>query len=406
VNDRIVIHYSEIALKGKNREYFEIALTRHIKSALGSLAQSVQRRFGRIICTPTEGADQKEMKKRLARIPGIVHFSIGTAAPPELEAIKARALEMTATEDFTTFGVRTKRSDKSFPMTSAEISAKVGSHVLGSLNDPRKKVDLDNPDFRLTIELTHGEAFLYGNKFKGPGGLPVGTSGRVLASLSGGLDSPVAAYMMMKRGCEVVFVHIRNETQFAHGAVSKIEDLVRQLTGFQLRSKLYIVPFGDLQRQIIAFVPAKYRMIVYRRFMMRILNRIAGREKAKGIVTGDSVGQVASQTMHNLHCIHAAAALPVLSPLIGMNKEETVDLARQIGTYEFSTIPYPDCCSFMIAPHPETRGDLEKIQKYEAALEDVDTLVMECVKNAEIRRFRQEIPSLPSPSACQEQSPL
>jgi thiamine biosynthesis protein ThiI len=351
------------------------------------MATSVRKLYGRLICTPAEGADRDRIRQRLALIPGIAHFSLGTGAPAEIEAIEARALELAAGTEFVTFGVKARRADKTFPMNSAEIGARVGAHILRHLGDRGIRVDLTRPDFWLFIELTHNEAFLYGSKIKGPGGLPVGTAGRVLASLSGGIDSPVAAYLMMKRGCEVVFVHIRNETQFAHGAVGKIEDLVRQLTGVQLRSKLYIVPFGELQRRIIAFVPAKFRMIVYRRFMMKILNQVAARERAKAIVTGDAVGQVASQTLDNIACIQAAAALPVLSPLIGMNKDETVTLARAIGTFEYSAVPYPDCCSFMIAPHPETRAELEEILRYEAAFEEAESLVAEAVAQSEIREF-------------------
>lgn len=387
MNDRIVIHYDEIALKGKNRRHFEDALVRNIRNALGPHAKSVRKLYGRIVCTPTENADRDEVRRRLPLVPGIAHFSLGTGSPPEMEAIEERALELATATRFVTFGVKTKRADKSFPLNSAEIGARVGAHVLRHLGDRGIKVDLTRPDFWLFIELTQGEAFVYGSKVKGPGGLPVGTSGKVLASLSGGIDSPVASYLMMKRGCEVVFVHIRNETQFAHGAVGKIEELVRQLTGVQLRSKLYIVPFGDLQRQIIAFVPAKFRMIVYRRFMMKILHRIAGPEKAKAIVTGDSVGQVASQTLENIACIQDASPLPVLSPLIGMNKDETVVLARAIGTFEHSAVPYPDCCSFMIAPHPETRGNLEEIRRYEAAMENAEALVAAAVDQAEVRKF-------------------
>lgn len=384
MKDRIVIHYDEIALKGKNRDYFESALVRHVRAALGDSVQVVQKRHGRIVCTPAEGADPQRLRKTLARLPGIAHFSIGTAAATDLEEIQERALDLLTGVEFATFGVKTKRSDKSFPLTSSEISARVGAHVLRNLD---RKVDLTDPDVWLHIELTHREAFLYRDKIKGPGGLPVGTSGRVLASLSGGIDSPVAAYLMMKRGCKVIFVHVRNETQFAQDAVEKIEELVRTLTAVQLRSRLYIVPFGELQRAIIAFVPAKYRMIVYRRFMMKILNRIAGKENAKAVVTGDSVGQVASQTLENLMCIQAASDLPVLSPLIGMNKEETIGLARTIGTFDFSTLPYPDCCSFMIAPHPETRADLATILGYEAGMDGADALVEECVERAEVKHF-------------------
>jgi tRNA uracil 4-sulfurtransferase len=388
MNQRIIIHYDEIALKGRNRNFFEKELERNVRRSLGPLAAEVQRHYGRIVCVPAPQATTEEIR-RLELLPGIALFSIGESVVRDLTAIKEQALAAIRPLTFTTFGVKTRRSDKSFPIRSAAISAEVGAAVLDHYGEG-KKVDLRHPDLWLHIELTHTEAFLYVQRYKGPGGLPVGTTGRVLASLSGGIDSPVAAYMMMKRGCEVVFVHIRNETQFAHGAVGKIEELVRQLTTVQLQSKLYIIPFGELQRAIIATVPAKFRMIVYRRFMMRILGLIAQREKARAIVTGDSLGQVASQTLHNIACIQAASSLPVLAPLMGMNKEETVVLARRIGTYDHSTVPYPDCCSFMISPHPETRGMAYEVERYEAGIEGTEELLAAAVAQAELRWFKAQ----------------
>lgn len=386
MNERIIIHYDEIALKGKNRRYFEDALTKNIRIALGNLVSEVQRRFGRIVCTPQPEADRSTLIRCLERLPGIAYFSLGVSAPRDLEAIGQVALKLAARESFSSFGVKASRSDKSFAMTSEDIGAHVGTYVLSRLGR-QIKVDLKNPEFRIFVELTHTEAFLYGQKLKGPGGLPTGTGGKILASLSGGIDSPVASWLMMKRGCELVFVHLRNETQFTQGTVSKIEDLVRILTQTQLRSTLYMVPFGDIQRHIIAFVPAKFRMIIYRRMMMKILGHVAAREGAKAIVTGDSLGQVASQTLENLGCIQAASPLPVLSPLIGFNKEETVTLARRIGTLDASTVPYPDCCSFMIATHPETRADLAKVERYEVGIENIEALIEEALARTEIQRF-------------------
>ncbi len=383
--NRIVIHYSEIALKGKNRRQFEDALLRHVRAALGELAHEVRKQQGRLVCKPANHADPQQVRELLACIPGIVNFSLGHSAPKDVEAIGGRAVNLLAERSFTTFGVKTKRTDKAFPLTSEEISRAVGASILRGLAG--KKVDLKNPDLWLFIELTGKEATLFTEKHAGPGGLPVGTSGDVMVSLSGGIDSPVAAYMLMKRGCRAVFAHIRNETQFASGVTDKIEKLVEVLTRYQLRSTLYHVPFGDLQRRIIAFVPADYRMIIYRRCMMRILNRLAEREGAKAIVTGDAVGQVASQTLSNLHCIQNASQLPVLSPLVGMNKDETIAIAKQIGTYEHSIEPYPDCCSFMIAPHPETRGVLELVEQFEANIDGLEALLLEAVDTAERLEF-------------------
>jgi thiamine biosynthesis protein ThiI len=267
-------------------------------------------------------------------------------------------------------------------MSSGEINALVGSHIVKTLG---KKVDLTVPDVVVYIEICEKEAFVYCKKYKGVGGLPVGTAGRVVSSLSGGIDSPVAAWLMMKRGCRVDFVHIRNQLQIIDAAVTKIGDLVAQLSNFQLTSKLYTVPFDTLQRQIIMWVPSGYRMIVYRRFMMKICGRIAMKENATAIITGDSAGQVASQTLENINCIYKASALPVLPPLIGMNKDEIIKFAKDIGTFNISTLPYPDCCSFMIAPHPETRAKLEVVRDYEAAIKDAEQLVEECVEKSDVK---------------------
>ena len=383
--NRIVIHYSEIALKGKNRRQFEDVLLRHVRTALGPLAHEVRKQQGRLVCKPANHADPQQVREILTCIPGIVNFSLGHSAPKDVEAIGGRAVNLLAEREFTTFGVKTKRTDKAFPMTSEEISRAVGASILRGLEG--KKVDLRSPDLWLYIELTGKEATLFTEKHLGPGGLPVGSSGDVMVSLSGGIDSPVAAYMLMKRGCRAIFAHIRNETQFASGVTDKIEKLVEVLTRYQLRSTLYQVPFGDLQRRIIAFVASEYRMIIYRRCMMRILNQLAAREGAKAIVTGDAVGQVASQTLSNLHCIQNASQLPVLSPLVGMNKDETITLAKQIGTYDHSIVPYPDCCSFMIAQHPETRGVLEIVNQFEANIDGLEELLLAAVDGAERMEF-------------------
>jgi thiamine biosynthesis protein ThiI len=383
MRERIVVHYAEIGLKGGNRALFEKALVRNLGSALGP-GSRVQRQPGRVLCSPAPGMPREEVCGRLARIPGVAHFAIATPAAPELEAITARALELLAPLAFETFAVVTRRSDKNLPWTSMEANARVGASVVEQLG---KGVDLDHPDLRLRIEVTHQGAYLSTVRHRGPGGLPVGTSGTVVASLSGGIDSPVAAQLMMKRGCRVVFGHVRNENQYAGDVEGKIQALVRQLTATQLRSRLYVLPFGELQRQIIAFVPSRLRMIVYRRFMNRLLTRVARRERAGAIVTGDSVGQVASQTLENLTCIQETAGVPVLSPLIGMNKEEITGIARAIGTFDESIQPYPDCCSFLIAPHPETRADPELIHRCEAHLEDAEGLVDRCLEQARVEEF-------------------
>ena len=377
----IVIHYSEIGTKGKNRDFFEKKLMENIKKALKGEINKVYRRYGRIICDLKDKADK--VKEILEKLPGISYFSFAVKTKLDLKNIKEESLRVLKGEDAASFKIETKRSNKEFPLKSPEVSREVGKHLEAKTE---KEVDYKNPEFVLHLEIGEKEAFVYGSKYQGVGGLPVSTAGKVISSLSGGIDSPVASFLMMKRGCKVVFVHIHNRTQ-AVGVLTKLEELVGQLTKMQLSSKLYVVPFEKIQKEIIMNVPSKLRMIIYRRFMMKIINKIAYIEKAKGIVTGDSVGQVASQTLDNIKCIYDAANLPIFAPLIGTNKEEIVSLAKKIGTYELSIQPYPDCCSFLIAKHPETRGKLEEIKIIEKFIKNQEKLISKSIENAEIKKF-------------------
>jgi thiamine biosynthesis protein ThiI len=385
MKNSIIIHYSEIGLKGKNRRFFENRLIDNIRHALKSSKVSIHRRYGRIIGEPSEISDMDNIKTILERLPGIAYFSFGIRTRPDIEEIKQATVEVLKSRSVHTFGVAAKRSNKMFPMTSDEINRVVGRHIVESR---AKKVDLKAPDIFVYIEICEKEVYVYGNKHPGIGGLPVGAAGRIVGSLSGGIDSPVAALLMMKRGCRVIFAHLRNQLQSIDAADSKIDGLVAQLTNFQLKSKLYVVPFEAIQREIIMWVPSVYRMIVYRRFMMQVCSRIAQKENAKAVITGDSAGQVASQTLENIDCIYKASAVAVLTPLIGMNKDEIVKIAQKIGTFDISTLPYPDCCSYMIAPHPETRAKMHIIENYEAAIKNPGQLVEECVKNSEIKYFQ------------------
>ncbi len=371
-----IIHYSEIAIKGKNRTFFENKLIDNIKKALNKDLIKVYKRYGRIIC------DCKKYPDNLQHIPGITFFSETIKSKPDLAQIKKDSLNLLKTKNFQTFKVIAKRSNKDFKTNSSQINNILGEHILTKLN---KKVDVKNPDLKLYIEVCEKEVFIYTEKQKGIDGLPTTSSGKLISSLSGGIDSPVASFLMMKRGCKIIFVHFHNQTQ--QGVLTKIKDLVKELTKFQLSSKLYIVPFSKIQKQITINTPAKYRMIIYRIFMMKIINQIAKREKAKGIITGDSLGQVASQTIENINCIYNFSELPIFSPLIGTNKQEIIDLSKKIGTYDHSILPYPDCCSFMIAQHPETKADLKKIEGLEKNIENKESLIKEAISEAKVLKF-------------------
>lgn len=373
----VVIHFSEIALKGKNRTQFERVLINHIRAALGKNITNIEKGPGRILCEVKDASTKDLFEK----IPGIANFSFAIKSKLDIEEFKKISLNILKELQFKSFKIQTRRSNKKFMNSSTEINEKVGEHIVKKL---KRQVKLKNPDVTLYIEVGNKEAYIYSKKFKGIGGLPVNSSGKLICSLSGGIDSPVSSYLMMKRGSKIIFVHIYNKTQVNQGLLNKIKDIVKQLTKFQLSSKLYIVPFEKIQKQIMLVVPSKYRMIIYRRFMLKIMNQIAKKEKIQGIVTGDSLGQVASQTVENLNAIYEASVLPVFPPLIGMNKEEIMTLARNIGTYDTSIIQYPDCCSFMIAKHPETKANLYQIKKIESNIKDQEGLIKEAVTNSEI----------------------
>jgi tRNA uracil 4-sulfurtransferase len=362
----IVIHYSEIGTKGKNRGLFENALVSNIKRALGGAVQGVYRRYGLVFCDGFSG-NVEDTKKILEKIPGIANFAFGEKIELEYEAIVDRVLKYTASKNFESFKISCRRSNKNFPKNSEEIHVDLGSMIVEGQG---KKVDLVNPELEVFLEIGEKESFLYSAKSAGIGGLPSGVSARVLASLSGGIDSPVAAYMMMRRGCKVSFVHFFNKTALGEASLDKVKELVKILGKIQLEGRLYVVNFGDLQKEIITKVPAEYRMIVYRRYMMRILDKIGELEDVKGIVTGDNVGQVASQTLENLDLIWGASNQGIYAPLIGINKEEIIKMARFIETYRTSVLPYEDCCSFMIAKHPETMGERGKVEKFEKEIDD------------------------------------
>jgi len=348
-----VVHYGEIGTKGKNRDFFERKLIEAIKRKTGAV---VRRKYGRI-----EVEYKEDLERKLSKIPGIRYFGIGFKTDLDPESIKKTAL-MALPENFKTFKVDTSRSNKSFPMNSVEVNREVGAFIVEKTG---KKVDLTNPDVTVWIEICEKEAYVYSRRYEGVGGLPVGVAGRVIALISGGIDSPVAAFMAMKRGCEVVTVHFFNQTMHSPKVREKITKLAEKLAEYQGKLRLYMVPFRDVQFEIINAVPPRLRMVVYRRSMMRMANLIAEKEGCKALVTGDSLSQVASQTLDNINVIYSASKLAVLAPLIGMDKEEIVAYAKRIATYEISILPYEDCCSFMVAQHPETRAKVEDVVKYE-----------------------------------------
>ncbi|MDD5177823.1 MAG: tRNA 4-thiouridine(8) synthase ThiI [Candidatus Nanoarchaeia archaeon] len=381
--DCIVVHYSEIGTKGRNKSFFEKQLSENIKKTLGNKVKKVYKGYSYVLCELNKEYNETEITLILSKVPGVAYFSYCIRTKLDIEEIKRVSIEMLGKEKFSSFKVSCKRSDKRFEKNSKEINEILGEFICENL---KKNVNLKNPDIELFVNVCNKDVFIYTKKIKGVGGLPVGSSARIICSLSGGIDSPVASFLMMKRGCEVVFVHIYNKT-IQQGVLSKIDNLVKTLTKIQIKSKLYTVPFEDIQKELIKTVNSECRMIIYRRFMIKIINEIAKKEKIKAMVTGDSVGQVASQTIENLRCIYDASEIPVLAPLIGTNKEEVIDLAKKIGTYEDSIQPYPDCCSFMIAKSPETKARLETIKRIEDKIKNKEELIEKSILKSEIKEF-------------------
>jgi tRNA uracil 4-sulfurtransferase len=380
----IVIHYQEIALKGKNRPWFLARLVRNIRQAVSGLdVASVRALMGRIEVVLGPGAKRDEVAERIRHVFGIANFSFATASLPDIEVLSAAILRDLGDRECQSFRVSARRADKRFPLTSPQIEREVG----GRIKEARGwKVDLEHPALVVHVEMLTSAAFFFFDKERGPGGLPTGTAGRVLCLLSGGIDSPVAAHRMMKRGCTVTFVHFHSYPILSRASQEKARELVRLLTTWQQRSRLYLVAFGDIQQQVVLSVPGPMRVVVYRRLMLRIAERIARMRGAQALVTGDVVGQVASQTLENLAVVGNAASLPLFRPLIGMDKDEITAEAQRIGSYPISIIEDQDCCTLFTPRNPQTRSRLPDIERAEAAL-PIDELVERAVRDAVIEEF-------------------
>jgi thiamine biosynthesis protein ThiI len=377
----IVIHYNELGLKKGNRDYFENALCSNINTVLQDCgAERAKRISGRVLLPLKPDSDVPEIKSRLGRVFGIAYFGEAWASPQAVENLEANAWTLIEGRTFNSFRIDTRRADKTFPHTSVEINQRVGGYVKERCG---AKVDLENADLTCWIEIVEKYAFIYVERLPGPGGLPVGTSGKVVVLLSGGIDSPVAAWKIVKRGCTPVFVHFHSFPYTNKESQEKAKQIARLLSAYALRAKLYLVPFAEVQRHIMVDTPLDTRVILYRRYMLRLAEQIARREKARVLVTGDSVGQVASQTIENIDVISRAVSMPILRPVIGDDKIEIIEVARRIGTYDISIQPDQDCCSLFVPKHPETKADIAEIEKSEARL-DVAEVMKAAMESAEI----------------------
>jgi thiamine biosynthesis protein ThiI len=380
----VVVHYNEIGLKGKNQPLFLRRLEANLlKATAGTGVRRTEERSGRVLLHLSPETDWNMLCARLRSVFGIANFASAERVEPDLAALKAAVGRVLEGRSFRSFKVATKRAFKQFPLTSEEVNRELGAFVR---ERTQAAVDLEQPDLTIRVEVLPRDIYFSLEREAGPGGLPVGVSGRVVSLLSGGIDSPVAAHRLMKRGCQVIFVHFHSLPFLDGTSRTKAVELVRALTRFQYRSTLYLVPFGEIQREVVAGAPAPLRVVLYRRLMGRIAEQIARREHAKALVTGESLGQVASQTLDNLAVIEEAVGLPVLRPLIGSDKEEIVRQARELGTYDISIIPDQDCCRLFIPRHPATLSSLEEVRAIEASL-NIEKLVQMGLDQLEIQAF-------------------
>jgi tRNA uracil 4-sulfurtransferase len=388
-----MIHYHEINLKGNNRGWFESHLHQHISSLLKGLEYaSVQRFAGRLLIELTPNSPIEEITRRVRCAFGVANLVAAHEVPAEMESIQAGLQELVAATAFQSFRIDTRRGTKDFPLNSQQLNQQLGAFVLGLT---KANVRMENPDAVFFVELVGHRAFLYLSKIPGAGGLPSGTGGKVTCLISGGIDSPVAAYRLMRRGCRVLFVHFHSFPHTNLESQEKVRRLLGVLSRYQLESHLYMVPFAEVQREIVAFAPSALRVILYRRFMVRIAEAFARKERSAALVTGDSLGQVASQTLENIRTVSEASTLPIFRPLIGDDKEDIIRIAREIGTYDISIQADQDCCSLFVPKHPETMSNPLQIESAESNL-DVPRLVQSAIASATHETTAPDFSSLPA----------
>jgi thiamine biosynthesis protein ThiI len=391
----IVVHYQEIALKGRNRPWFVARLVHNIRVATADLdVRQVRPLVGRIEAVLGSAVAYDQVRERLERVFGIANFAPAGHTPLDIDGLATAILADLGGREVSSFRVSAKRADKRFHLTSPQIEREVGGRIKMAKS---WRVNLSQPELTIRVEVLANEAFYSFGKDRGPGGLPTGVSGRVVCLLSGGIDSPVAAWRMMKRGCTVVPVHFHSHPFLSRASQEKVRELAELLTRYQLRTRLYLVAFGEIQRQVVLSVPAALRVVIYRRLMMRIAERIARQSGARALVTGEVIGQVASQTLDNMSVIASASSLPILRPLVGMDKEEIVAQAERLGTYPISIVPDQDCCQLFTPRNPATRARLSDVEAAEQSL-PLEELIETAAAGAEVEQYRFP-PSRPTSAA-------
>ncbi|MFW5981323.1 MAG: tRNA uracil 4-sulfurtransferase ThiI [bacterium] len=389
----ILVRYGEISLKGNNRSFFVNKLVENIKQALkGTGKYKIEKTYGRVYLYIDDQPEKYIEKMKM--IPGIVSLSPIAITTLDFQDIKKTAVDLfkkTVTDYPATFKVETSRPNKKFPMKSPEINMDLGGHILDEINkdinqeeNDKLTVDVHNPDCLVNLEIRKDKTLIYTRRVDGVGGLPVGSSGSGLLLLSGGIDSPVAGWMAMKRGMTLNAIYFHSFPYTSDRAKEKVLDLAKVLSSYGVRINLFISHFTDIQMEIQKKCPAKYNITIMRRFMLRIASKIARENGDLSLITGESIGQVASQTLESMHVINEVTNLPIIRPLICMDKTEIMDISRQIGSYDISIQPYEDCCTIFVPKHPVTRPGLEDTRDAEAGLiADMDQLIEESIAKSE-----------------------
>lgn len=405
----IVVHYHELWLKGRNRRFFLGKLFTALRHALqGIPVERIEQPGDRFLVRLGANAPLEEAIDRVERVLGIAYYAVARPVERDIEAISRAAWEEMEPLRFSSFAVRAHRSDKSFPQNTLEIERIVGRHLLESLKAAGRdvRVKLKDPDITCHVEITPGPALVYARKIPGAGGLPANTAGRITCLLSGGFDSAVAAYHMMKRGAHLSFVHFYGTgARPGESSLHVASGLARQLVRYQFNAKLYRVPFEAIQREIVRYAPEEYRILLYRRMMLRISEAIARRSRSLALMTGDSLGQVASQTLRNLVAVDAAAKMPVFRPLIGTDKVEILATAKKIQTYDISSEPFHDCCPVFMPRQPALYASPTDLDEAESKL-DLAALVTQGLRSLTLEQFKYSggvvVASEPKPLARAE----
>lgn len=384
----ILIKNGELALKGLNRSTFEDILIKNIRKRIKPLGEFEYRKEqSTVAVVPMDDfIDMDEVSDRISRVFGIAAYSRALQVEKDMNVILEKAPEYLAEQlkNAKTFKVEGKRSDKKFPLKSPEISAEVGGAILSAF--PHLRVDVKNPEILVTIEIREKFAFIRGNQTKGAGGMPTGTAGKSSILISGGIDSPVAAYMMAKRGLVLNAIHFASPPYTSPQSEEKVHNLLRQVSRYSGNITLFTVGFTEIQEEIRDKCPEDLFTLIMRRFMMRIAQRIAEKEDSKALITGESLGQVASQTLNALACTDAVVEMPVFRPLIGLDKDEIIKVSRKIDTFDISIEPYEDCCTVFTPKHPKTKPQISVLENAEKAL-DVEALIERAIENTTIKNI-------------------